>query len=107
MGGKPKEQKPQPVPRGPAPVRADAMDGSQAYTAANRRQGLRSTMNPANPLAPSTALGAMGRLGVGGEGVMVNDAKRPKPAIPARGGSIFKQAAYEAIKGAGMAGKMK
>jgi len=73
MGGKAKA--PTPPPAQPAPVRADSAAGEQAYTAASRRQGLRSTVNPSNPLAPSSALGAMGKLGVGGEGVMINNAK--------------------------------
>lgn len=79
MGGKPKAPKVQPVPKSPAPVRADSAAGEQAYVSAGRRQGLQSTINPANPLAPSSALGAMGKLGLGGDGVMVNNAKKPKP----------------------------
>lgn len=72
-GGKPKA--PTPPPASPAPVRADSAVGEQAYITASRRQGLASTRNPANPLAPSSALGAMSKLGMGGEGTMVNDTK--------------------------------
>lgn len=72
-GGKPKA--PTPPPASPAPVRADSAVGEQAYVTASRRQGLASTRNPANPLAPSSALGAMSKLGSGGEGVMINNAK--------------------------------
>lgn len=45
--------------------------------------GLRKTIDPDNPLAPKTALGAMGALGMGGEGVMVNTFTPPvaKPKI--------------------------
>jgi hypothetical protein len=52
--------------------------GEQAYSSAARREGLRKTVNPVDPLAPKTALGSMGALGMGGEGVMVNTAK---PAV--------------------------
>jgi len=75
MGGKPKAPKPPPPP--PAPVRADSATGEQAYLSANRRSGLRKTINPADPLAPMSALGSMGALGMGGEGVMVNNAPPP------------------------------
>lgn len=80
MGGKAKS--PTPPPAQPAPVRADSAAGEQAYASASRRQGLRSTINPANPLAPQSALGAMGKLGAGGDGVMINNAKpivKPNP----------------------------
>jgi hypothetical protein len=73
MGGKPKAPKPPPPP--PAPVRADNEAGEQAYTSAARRDGLRKTINPADPLAPMSALGSMGALGMGGEGAMVNTAR--------------------------------
>jgi len=45
--------------------------------------GLRKTIDPDNPLAPKTALGTMGALGMGGEGVMVNTFTPPvaKPKI--------------------------
>jgi len=80
MGGSPKPQKPKAPPPTPAPVRADSADGEQASTAAYRRMGLDKTINPANPLAPKTALGSIGALGSGGEGVMVNTrAPKPKP----------------------------
>lgn len=79
MGGTPKPQKPKPPPPTPAPVRADTTAGEQAYVGANRRQGLQKTINPANPLAPSTALGSIGSLGTGGEGVMINTRPKPKP----------------------------
>lgn len=75
MGGKPKAPKPPPPP--PAPVRADSATGEQAYSSADRRNGLRKTINPADPLAPKSALGSMGALGMGGEGVMVNNAPPP------------------------------
>jgi len=75
MGGSPKAPKPPPPP--PAPVRADSATGEQAYSSANRRSGLRKTINPADPLAPMSALGSMGALGMGGEGVMVNNAPPP------------------------------
>lgn len=75
MGGSPK--KPSPPPPSPAPVRADSAAGEQAYSSANRRNGLRKTINPADPLAPTSALGNMGALGMGGEGVMVNNAPPP------------------------------
>jgi|GEM_PF-6078689 len=75
-GGSPKAPKPSPPP--PAPVRADSAAGEQAYSSANRRSGLRKTINPADPLAPMSALGSMGALGMGGEGVMVNNAPPPE-----------------------------
>lgn len=82
MGGSPSKPKTQPIPKSPAPVRADSAAGEQAYVSAGRRQGLRSTINPANPLAPQSALGAMGKLGNGGEGLMINNAKpKPKPIV--------------------------
>lgn len=70
MGGSAK--KPKAPPPAPAPVRADSATGEQAQVAASRRQGLRKTINPDNPLAPAPALGTIGKLGQGGEGVMVN-----------------------------------
>ena len=79
MGGSPKPQKPTPPPPSPAPVRADSAAGEQAYIGANRRQGLQKTINPTNPLAPSTALGSIGSLGAGVEGVMINTRPKPKP----------------------------
>ena len=70
MGGSAKKPpKPEPAP---APVRADSAEGEQAGVTANRRQGLRKTIDPANPLAPKSALGSIGALGMGGEGSMVN-----------------------------------
>jgi len=93
-GGKAKA--PTPPPAQPAPVRADSAAGEQAYTAASRRQGLRSTVNPSNPLAPSSALGAMGKLGVGGEGVMINNAKPMSAGGPS--GTKLQQAIYGAMK---------
>ena len=77
MGGSPKAPKPPPPP--PAPVRADSATGEQAYSSADRRDGLRKTINPADPLAPTSALGSFGKLGMGGEGVMINNAPPPKP----------------------------
>jgi hypothetical protein len=78
MGGS--ASKPKPPPPAPAPVRADSAAGEQAPVSAARRQGLRKTIEPDNPLAPS-ALGTLGRLGVGGmEGVMVNTGARGAPA---------------------------
>ena len=68
-GSAKKPPKPEPAP---APVRADSAAGEQAAVSANRREGLRKTIDPANPLAPKTALGTLGRLGMGGEGVMMN-----------------------------------
>jgi hypothetical protein len=65
-------KRPKDPPAQPAPVRADSAEGEQANITASRRQGLRKTINPANPLAPATALGSMGKLGAGGEGVMTN-----------------------------------
>lgn len=44
---------------------------------AARRMGLQKTINPANPLAPKSALGSIGALGMGGEGVMVNTYTAP------------------------------
>jgi hypothetical protein len=72
MGGKAKA--PPPPPPMAAPVRADSGQGEQAYSAASNRMGLRKTIDPVNPLAPKTALGAAGALG-GGDvqgGVMIN-----------------------------------
>ena len=68
-GGAKKPPKPEPAP---APVRADSAAGEQAAVSASRREGLRKTIDPANPLAPKSALGTLGSLGMGGEGVMVN-----------------------------------
>lgn len=75
MGGSPSKPK-QPAPA-PAPVRADSAEGEQSAIVAGRRQGLRKTINPTNPLAPKATLGSMGQLGGGGEGVMVNNAVAP------------------------------
>ena len=75
-GGSPKAPKPPPPP--PAPVRADSATGEQAYSSADRRNGLRKTINPADPLAPKSALCSMGALGMGGEGVMLNNAPPPE-----------------------------
>lgn len=80
MGGSPK--KPKAPPPSPAPVRADSNAGEQAAVAASRREGLRKTINPDNPLAPAPALGTIGKLGQGGEGVMVNTAAQPQPTPP-------------------------
>lgn len=77
MGGSAKKP-PKPAPS-PAPVRADSAEGEQAGVTANRRQGLRKTIDPANPLAPKSALGSIGALGMGGEGVMVNTFTPPAP----------------------------
>lgn len=79
MGGK--ASRPKSPPPAPAPVRADSNAGEQANTVAARRQGLRKTIEPDNPLAPKTNLGTIGQLGMGGEGVMVNTmpAIAPKP----------------------------
>jgi len=79
-GSAKKTDKPAPSP---APVRADSAAGEQAPIAAGRRMGLRKTIDPDNPLAPKTALGTMGALGMGGEGVMVNTFTPPvaKPKI--------------------------
>lgn len=68
-GSAKKPPKPEPAP---APVRADSAAGEQAAVSASRREGLRKTIDPANPLAPKSALGTLGSLGMGGEGVMVN-----------------------------------
>jgi len=75
MGGKAKA--PPPPPPMAAPVRADSAQGEQAYSAASNRMGLRKTIDPVNPLAPKTALGAAGALGSGDvqSGVMVNTSK--------------------------------
>lgn len=70
MGGSAK--KPKAPPPAPAPVRADSNAGEQAQVAASRREGLKKTINPDNPLAPEPALGTIGKLGQGGEGVMTN-----------------------------------
>lgn len=67
-----KASKPKAPPPAPAPVRADSNAGEQAQVAASRREGLRKTINPDNPLAPAPALGTIGKLGQGGEGIMVN-----------------------------------
>lgn len=75
MGGSAK--KPKSPPPAPAPVRADSAEGEQANVTASRRQGLRKTIEPDNPLAPKTALGTLGALGMGGEGVMLNTAQPP------------------------------
>lgn len=77
MGGSAKKP-PAPAPA-PAPVRADSADGEQANLSANRRQGLRKTIDPSNPLAPKTALGSIGALGFGGEGVMLNTVPTKQP----------------------------
>ena len=79
MGGKAKA--PPPPPPMPAPVRADSAQGEQAYSAASNRMGLRKTIDPVNPLAPKTALGAAGALGSGDvqSGVMINTSKPAKP----------------------------
>jgi len=83
MGGSAK--KPKPPPPAPAPVRADSAAGEQAAITAGRREGLRKTINPDNPLAPASALGSVGKLGMGGEGVMLNTwtppaaGMKPKP----------------------------
>jgi hypothetical protein len=69
--------KPKAPPPAPAPVRADSAEGEQAQVAASRRQGLRKTIDPDSPLAPSPALGSLGRLGIGAlEGEMVNTAQK-------------------------------
>jgi hypothetical protein len=68
---------PKPAPS-PAPVRADSAAGEQAAVSAGRREGLRKTIDPANPLAPKSALGSIGALGSGGEGVMTNTYVVPK-----------------------------
>jgi hypothetical protein len=74
MGGSAK--RPKDPPPAPAPVRADSAEGEQAQVAASRRQGLRKTIDPDSPLAPSPALGSLGKLGVGAlEGEMVNTAQ--------------------------------
>lgn len=70
MGGSAK--KPPKPAASPAPVRADSAAGEQAAITAGRREGLRKTINPDNPLAPKSALGSIGALGMGGEGVMLN-----------------------------------
>ncbi|CAB4135876.1 hypothetical protein UFOVP301_14 [uncultured Caudovirales phage] len=87
MGGKAK--KPDPPPPMAAPVRADSGQGEQAYSAASNRMGLRKTIDPVNPLAPKTALGAAGALGSGNvqSGVMVNTVA-PRP----NGNTIFSRA---------------
>ena len=77
MGGSAKKP-PKPAPS-PAPVRADSAAGEQAPIVAGRREGLRETIKPANPLAPQTALGSIGALGMGGEGVMINTAPQTAP----------------------------
>lgn len=77
MGGSAK--KPKAPPPAPAPVRADSNAGEQAQVAASRREGLRKTINPDKPLGESTALGTIGKLGQGGEGVMVNTVAAPNP----------------------------
>jgi len=77
--------KPKPPPPSPAPVRADSAAGEQAPISASRRNGLRKTINPDNPLAPKTALGAMGALGMGGEGVMVNTFTPPANTMKPKG----------------------
>ncbi len=73
---------PKPAPS-PAPVRADSAAGEQAAVTAGRRDGLRKTINPDNPLAPKSTLGSIGKLGMGGEGIMVNTftppVAKPKP----------------------------
>jgi hypothetical protein len=99
MGGKPKAPKPPPPP--PAPVRADSAAGEQAYSSAARRDGLRKTINPADPLAPKNALGSMGALGMGGEGEMINNAP-PEP--PKRKGGGGNNKGSKAILGGGVFG---
>ena len=100
MGGKPKAPKLPPPP--PAPVRADSATGEQAYSSADRRDGLRKTINPADPLAPTSALGSFGKLGMGGEGVMVNNA--PPPNKGYTGNNPMMKAIYAKMGGAkGMA----
>jgi hypothetical protein len=88
MGGSAK--KPKAPPPAPAPVRADSAAGEQAAITAGRREGLRKTINPDNPLAPKSALGSIGALGGGGEGAMVNTYTPPsmgmKPKINFQGG---------------------
>ena len=96
MGGSPK--KPTPPPPPPAPVRADSAAGEQAYSSAARRDGLRKTINPADPLAPTNALGSFGKLGMGGEGVMVNNA--PPPMQGYTGNDRLGKAVYTAMGGA-------
>jgi hypothetical protein len=96
MGGKPKA--PPAPPPAPAPVRADSAMGEQAYSSAARRDGLRKTVNPTDPLAPTTALGSFGKLGMGGEGVMVNNA--PPPNQSYTGNNRMGNAIYTAMGGA-------
>lgn len=88
MGGSAK--KPKAPPPAPAPVRADSAAGEQAAITAGRREGLRKTINPDNPLAPASSLGSIGKLGMGGEGVMTNTWTPPassmKPKINFQGG---------------------
>jgi hypothetical protein len=87
MGGSAK--KPKPPPAAPAPVRADSAAGEQAAISSGRREGLRKTINPDNPLAPTSALGSIGALGYGGEGVMLNT-YTPPPINPKQPGSKYK-----------------
>ena len=96
MGGSPK--KPTPPPPPPAPVRADSAAGEQAYSSATRRDGLRKTINPADPLAPKNALGSFGKLGMGGEGEMINNA--PPPDQGYKGTDRMGRAIYTAMGGA-------
>lgn len=77
MGGSAK--KPKDPPAAPAPVRADSAAGEQAPIVAGRREGLRKTINPDNPLAPKSSLGSIGSLGMGGEGVMINTRTSTQP----------------------------
>ena len=83
MGGSAK--RPKAPPPAPAPVRADSAEGEQAQIDASRRQGLRKTISPDNPLAPAPALGSLGKLGAGGEGVMVNTQTGQTPTVMGRG----------------------
>jgi hypothetical protein len=52
--------------------------------------GLKKTINPDNPLAPKTALGALGTLGSGNvsAGVMTNTVAPAKPVYNYRGGLV-------------------
>lgn len=82
-------KKPKPPPPAPAPVRADSAAGEQAAITSGRRDGLRKTINPDNPLAPASSLGSIGKLGFGGEGTMINTYTPPASSMKPKPGSKY------------------